>query len=230
MLEKGEQVIIETAEVLPIGIGREERKRRMSLEKESSKLDETTGDGKEERQKPNWIGNLLPKKNIGLDSLYVLHKDSMYRIALKALDGNQQKALDIVKRAFLFIGNHMDQIRDENSKRTKALMIAAVKSVLNDVYHETRVRIGIPEGHENPRATMQDILRINQVLVRNDLVADLARYVEKLSFEERELVFYLYFAFWSQEELAKHMGISLNELKARLFRAKKKLAKLMTNG
>lgn len=213
-------------------LAKEERKGKkgMSLEKESSKIDEAADDDKGGVQKPGWMSSLLPRKHVGLDSLYVLHKDTMYRIALKALDGNKERALDIVKRAFVLIGQHMEQIRDENSKRTKALMIAAVKSVLNDVYHETRVRIGIPEGHENPRATMQDILRINQVLVRNDLVADLARYVEKLSYEERELVFYLYFAFWSEEELAKHMGISLNELKARIFRAKRKLAKLMTNG
>lgn len=206
------------------------KEKGMSLEKESSKIDEAAGDGKAQVQKLGWMSGLLPRKHVGLDSLYVLHKDTMYRIALKALDGNKEKALDIVKRAFVLIGKHMDQIRDENSKRTKALMIAAVKSVLNDVYHETRVRIGIPEGHENPRATMQDILRINQVLVRNDLVADLARYVEKLSYEERELVFYLYFAFWTEEELAKHMGISLNELKARVYRAKRKLARLMTSG
>ena len=73
----------------------------------------------------------------------------------------------------------------------------------------------------------RDDFDVDQVLARNDMVADLAKYMDKLTFKEKELVFLLYFMGCSKKEVAKRYGITVESLKVRAFRIKRKLAKLI---
>lgn len=162
------------------------------------------------------------------EQFYERHKEVIYNIAMKKLDDTElafRVVEETFKRAFL----HREQIHNPGSFKSQSYVIANMRSVLEEVYKEAREKMGILEPEEDQEEPMRgrDDFDVDQVLARNDMVADLAKYMDKLTFKEKELVFLLYFMGCSKKEVAKRYGITVESLKVRAFRIKRKLAKLI---
>ena len=67
-------------------------------------------------------------------------------------------------------------------------------------------------------------------MIRNELTAGLARYVERLTHKERDLVFFRYFAGLTEEELCARFKFAPEELRGRLFLIKQNLSKMIVEG
>ena len=169
------------------------------------------------------INNLRDK----CDALYAWHKEPVYRIALKALNDDRAAALDVTERAFLVAFRHIGDIEEVQSDKAKAFMVATVKGVLNVLYQKARERAGIPSEFNKIYITEQDRFDVDQVLIRNELVADLARYVDKLTYRERELIFYHYFVGWTLAQVGKQVQLSEGDVESCMFQIKQKLAKMI---
>jgi len=68
---------------------------------------------------------------------------------------------------------------------------------------------------------------VDQVLSRNEMVADLAKYTDKLLLKEKELLFFLFFMGFSKRDMARRFEISTDNIRVRIHKVKRKLAKLI---
>lgn len=166
-------------------------------------------------------------KQAKCDAIYACNKETIYRIALDALAGDGELALEVTEKAFYAAFRNIDVLDDPASDKTKAFLTAAVKAELNILYEEARKRVGIPSEFNKIYITKQERFNVEQVLIRNEMITKLAIYVDNLSYREREVIFYHYFMEWSVEELGKYMRISEDEMESVIFQIKKKIAEMM---
>lgn len=164
------------------------------------------------------------------DALYIWHKEPIYRMALKAVGGDQEWALEILDTCMMTAYQYIDKFDDIKSERSKSIMAAIFLSILDDIYRTAKEQMGIAEEFRSPMITKKEKLDIDQVLIRNDLSAELIKYVEKLTHKERELVFFRFFVGLNEEEVSEHFHIGLEEMKDRLFLVKQKISNMMIEG
>ena len=162
------------------------------------------------------------------DALYLWHKDVIYRMALSAVGGDKAWALDILENCMLTAYDNIDKFDDEKSENSKSMMTAILQSNINAIYLELLEKMGLYEDAGKAPAGKKDKFDVSQILIRNNLTADLAKYVEKLTNVERELVFMRYFMGIPPDEISKRRGGSREETEKRIFLVKQKIAKMMT--
>lgn len=160
------------------------------------------------------------------DELYIIHKDPLYRIALEAIN-DTELALDVVNRTFIYAFRQIDDLEDAKSDKTKAFMVATLKSALNLILQQARDKAGIPGEFEKIHITETDKFNVDQVLIRNEMLTNLARYVERLTYRERELLFYHFFMGWAASKLKEYYKLPEEDIENRIFQIKQKIAKMM---
>lgn len=162
------------------------------------------------------------------EKFYERHKQLVYNIAMEKLN-DKELAFRVVEETFLRAFLHREQIHNPGSFKAQAYVIANMRSVLEEVYKEAREKMGIPEPEENDEDPFwgNEGFDVDQVLARNDMVADLARYTDKLTCKEKELVFLLFFMECSKKDIARRFDIPAENVRLRVFKVKRKLAKLM---
>jgi len=172
--------------------------------------------------------NVSRRELIGrCDSLYIWHKDPIYRMALAAVGGDRDWALEILEACMTRAYHYIEKFEDVQSDRSKCLMAAIFQSTLNEVYRSARNSAGIPAGQKPPVVSRKDKLDVDQILVRNELSAGLAKDVEKLSQTEKELLFFRFFVGLTEQEVCDHFGIGAPELRDRVFQVKQKLSEMI---
>lgn len=164
------------------------------------------------------------------DALYIWHKEPLYRLALAALGGDKEWALSVLDDCMMTAYRYISLFDDVKSEKSKAIMIAILHSKLNLIYRDMWAKMGAALDEEKTFYTKKDQLFADQVLVRNELSADLARYMERLSRKEKELVFFRFFAGFKDAEVQEYFGMSANELQTRLYAIKRKISNMIIEG
>lgn len=178
---------------------------------------------KKDMQRVHWFES----KQAKCDAIYSCNKETIYKIALDALSGDAELALEVTEKAFYSAFRRIDELDEPDSDKTKAFMTAALKAELNILYEAARKRVGIPSDFNKIYITKQERFNVEQVLIRNEMITKLAIYVENLSYREREILFYHYFMGWSVAELGRYMRISEDDMESCIFQIKKKIAEMM---
>ncbi len=159
---------------------------------------------------------------------YERHKETIYKIALEKLGGDEDLAVSVVEETFTRAFSGIGYIEKINSFKAQAFLIANLREALEKVYKEARVKMGIPEPPEEKDDFFgKDDFDVDQVLARNEMVADLAKYTDKLIMPEKELLFFLFFMGLSKKDTARRFGIAVDNIQVRIFKIKRKLAKLI---
>lgn len=162
------------------------------------------------------------------DALYIFHKDNLYRMALTALNGDREMAMDVVEKTFINAFRHIDKLGDEQSEKTKAFMVSQLRGVLNVIYQKARERVGIPGDFNKIYITKQDQFDVDQVLIRNnEMLSKLAGYVDGLSSKEKEVLFYRYFLDLTPKEVASVFSLSEEDAQSCIFQVKQKIATMI---
>jgi len=175
-------------------------------------------------------GKLIDK----CDALYVWHKDAIFSLALDAVGGNKEWALALLEECMLTAYKNIDKFGDEKSAETKSTMVAMLQSGINEIYGDVWRKLEAESRNcekkvENLKVyySKKDRADVDQILIRNELTAGLAKYVEQLTNDDKELIFLRFFVGFSGEELAKHFGVAPDEAEDRIFVLKQKIAKMM---
>lgn len=160
--------------------------------------------------------------------IYELHKEQIYYIAMEKLNGDKELAFCVVEETFSRAFDGMEYVEKTNSFKAQAFLIANLRSVLDEVYQEARAKMGIVNPPEAEEAFVgKDEFDVDQVLARNEMVADLAKYTGKLTLKEKELLFFLFFIGFSKKDLARRFQIAADNIHVRIFKIKRKLAKMI---
>ena len=164
------------------------------------------------------------------DALYVWHKDVIYRMALEAVGGNKQWALDLLEQCMVTACENIDKIEDERSDKTSSILTGILQSLINNIFLEAWQKMEPPDKNKKASITKKDRLDVDQILIRNELTVGLAKYVEKLTNYDKELIFTRFFMGFSEEEVAKRYGKDLEEMEDMIFLVKQKIATMMREG
>ncbi|WP_324824523.1 sigma-70 family RNA polymerase sigma factor [Sinanaerobacter sp. ZZT-01] len=159
---------------------------------------------------------------------YERHKETIYKIALEKLNGDEDLAIHVVEETFTRAFDGIRYIEKTNSFKAQAFLIANLRNVLEDVYRDARAKMGIVDPPEKEDSFLErEDFDVDQVLSRNEMVADLAKYTDKLLLKEKELLFFLFFMGFSKKDMARRFEISTDNIRVRIHKVKRKLAKLI---
>lgn len=161
------------------------------------------------------------------DALYVWHKDAMFSMAFNASGGDKEWALKLLEDCMKDVCANVEKFGAENSDESKSKVTAILKSRIERVYLEVWRKIGCVDKLENVNVTQKDRFDVDQILIRNEFSAGLAKYVGRLTSAEKMLVFMRYFMGFTAEELSKQYESSPEEIEKRIFLIKQKIAKMM---
>jgi len=178
---------------------------------------------------PLFEGNEKNKWIEKCDALYAWHKDVIYRMALDAVGGDRSWALDLLEKCMMVAWEHIEIFEDERSDKSGAILTAILQGLIGEIYLEAWQKMGILDQNTDVKAFVnkKDQFDVDQILRRNELTADLAKYVDKLTNADKELIFARFFMGFSEAQIAVRDGSSSEETRNKIFLVKQKIAKMM---
>jgi len=168
-------------------------------------------------------GKLIEK----CDAIYVWHKDAIYRMALDAIGGDKEWALKLLEECVMEACGSVEKYGEEGSNESKSKITAMLQSRINNIYLEVWQEMGLNGGHVSVGITQKEKYDVDQILIRNGFTAELAKYVEKLTNADKELIFMRYFMGFTPAELSKKYESSPGEIEKRIFLVKQKIARMI---
>lgn len=151
-------------------------------------------------------------------SIYNRYKTPVYAFCVKML-GDREQARDVMQETFLRVYENRDRLSNTGSFKSWIFTIAR-NQCLNQI---RKARWQVPlENEREPAAARQDtpISRLE----KSERVALVARYLNELKPEYREVIVLREYQNMSYEEIAAVTRSTLSAVKSRLFKARRKLA------
>ena len=168
-----------------------------------------------------------PEEKKRFEELYYQYERLLYFIAKQRL-GDVHLAEDAVNETFIRVIRHFDGIDEIDSPRTKRYLVVILKNVCSDIYTKQKHQIDHPAGDNlefiaDSRAldspSSQDLF-----FQRFDLDLEMIQTALKSLPDEQQTVLYLsVVACKSREDIAELTGTTIETVKKRLCRARKKL-------
>lgn len=156
-------------------------------------------------------------------SLYENNEQLMYNIAYNILH-NRSDAEDAVQDAFVSVINHLEKIREINCNETRFYIVIIVKNIslnmLKKKQHHPEVDIDeIFDTQSDENVEVEALGKINSEIIRETL--------RELSDKDYEIMFLYLIKEHTPSEIAQLLGITGNQARQRIFRARQRLIKLL---
>ena len=142
-----------------------------------------------------------------LESLYIKHRDGVYRKVLQILQ-NHEDAEDVVQRTFLAIAENVSMLEDISPKKARNLVYKIARNNAIDVFRHKSHAI-IVYTDEYPGSYQEDIIN-----------SCLPYCIEMLPEKYKHALFFKIIHGYSNEEAAKILNISPENFRKRVYRAK----------
>ncbi len=164
------------------------------------------------------------KKALG--QLVERHKKLAYQLAL-GLVGNRDGAYDISQEAFLRVYRSADKFDDSQP------FLPWFYTIVTNL---SRTWLKRRSNRENKMVDVDDTSYLmvaegtpESALVRKETINQLRKALQKLSFDDREIITLQHFRGMSYDEISDLLDIPKGTVMSRLYYARKKLAELMRN-
>lgn len=163
---------------------------------------------------------------IRLGALYEEHASWMYKVAYRILNDNQL-AQDAVQEAFINISNNFERIIGTDSNKIRALFVIIVRNVAIDIYRQRKKHcsLSIEEIEEDLSESGSSV---EEILVNNEAFARVAEKIKELHTPYADILSLKFFYHYEDEEIARILNITPQNIRTRLHRARKSLIKLLT--
>ncbi|MHB1611443.1 MAG: RNA polymerase sigma factor [Sulfobacillus sp.] len=125
---------------------------------------------------------------------------------------NQADAEDVVQETFL----RLWKVHRTHKAITRSYAYQVALNVCRTQYKRNRHRASATDG--------DFIISSDDTNVQSTMRLDIHRAMGKASYSDREVILLHYFADYTLEEMSQILGVSVNTVKTRLFRARKRLA------
>ncbi len=155
------------------------------------------------------------------ERIYLAYRQIMFRTANSILK-DAQLSEDAVHQAFLRIINHMQNIEDAECPRTKSFVVIIVKNIALNLYNSRKknrtvsfdeLEDWMPQADGSPEDEAED----------NESYRRLVSLIVRLPEGYRSVLLLKYDNGYSTSEIASMLGLSEENVKKRLQRARKKL-------
>jgi RNA polymerase sigma-70 factor, ECF subfamily len=161
------------------------------------------------------IAKIASGNRLAMQVLYARHHTRVHRFLLR-WTGNAATAEDLTADVFLSAWRHADRFDGSSTVSTSLIAIARRKAE-----SELRRR---PQALSN--AHDEAIIGLEIVARGKDDGAVLRQSLMRLTREHREIIDLVYYHGKSEQEVARIVGISCNEVRSRMLRARTRLSEL----
>ena len=155
-----------------------------------------------------------PEERSRFEQIYMTYKSLMFHVARKILH-NDHDAEDAVHDAFVYLAKNISKISDPDCPKTKAYIVTIIESRAIDIYRSKARTSTVPLSEE-----------IEGVSIDYDGTDELSRCMSKLPARYREFLLLKYSYGYTNRELAKFFGLSMDAIYKLDQRAKEKLKRL----
>lgn len=156
------------------------------------------------------------------DRVYSLYKNLLFRIAYDILN-NVQDSEDAVQDAFFKIAENLDKIADEDSPQTRNFAVVITRNICFNVLRKRKRYTETDIDEENVCA---DSSAEDEALSRLGMET-LERALERLPEKYRDILYLTVYEEMSLHEAAKLLGITYENAKSRVKRARKKISVIL---
>lgn len=160
-----------------------------------------------------------PKEKRKFERLYHQYRQTMYRAAYSILQ-DAHEAEDAVHMAFEKIIDHLEKINENDCHKTKAFLVIVVESAAIDLYRKRKRGHGVP--YEELEPFVEDGTGSDHA--EKDAVS---RAIARLPVAYSTVLRLKYSHGYENREIAAILKISEDNVRQRIFRAKKRLAELL---
>jgi RNA polymerase sigma-70 factor (ECF subfamily) len=179
-------------------------------------------------QKPDdyLIDKVIKGENNAYAELVDRYKQMVYTLAYKIVK-NREDAEEVAQDTFVKAYNALNDFKGDSKFSTWLYKIAYYRSL--DYLKKNKRRVEttkIDISEEYNIASLDDALDALEAKDRTEIIKHA---IQKLPGEDSVLITLYYFETLSMNEISKVMGISSNTIKVRLFRGRKRLAKILEN-
>ena len=179
-------------------------------------------------QKPDdyLIDKVIKGENNAYAELVDRYKQMVYTLAYKIVK-NREDAEEVAQDTFVKAYNALNDFKGDSKFSTWLYKIAYYRSL--DYLKKNKRRVETTKldiSEEYNIASLDDALDALEAKDRTEIIKHA---IQKLPGEDSVLITLYYFETLSMNEISKVMGISSNTIKVRLFRGRKRLAKILEN-
>lgn len=152
------------------------------------------------------------------------YKDLVFTLALRLL-GNRDEAEEAAQDTFIKIFNALETFKGDSKVSTWVYRIA-YNTCLDRIkkYKKERLHVDVDHVKEVAFSELDDAL---DKMMQAERTALINACLAKLPVEDAAVITLFYFEEKNLVEMEKTLGLSVNTIKVRLFRARKKLAAIM---
>ena len=165
------------------------------------------------------------------EAIVCAHEKTVYNLALRAL-GNPEDAEDAAQEVFLKAYTSLKSFRGES--KISVWLYRITNNVCIDLLRKRKDVVSLSTEDADGEAAEFEIADTGfdpaAIAERNDLKARLGEAVQLLPQEQREAFLLRVVAEQSYEEISATLGVDLGTVKSRIYRARKKLCALLSEG
>ncbi len=159
------------------------------------------------------------------EQLYLSYRQVMYYAANSILKDSAM-AEDAVQQAFMRVLNHMDKIGEVNCPQTRSFMVIIVRNVAINLYNSRKKQLALSLD-ELAEWTPDEAASPSDELEAKEGTMHLAQLMARLPEGYRSVLLLKYDNGYSTSEIASMLGLTEENVKKRLQRARKKLQEIL---
>ncbi len=162
-----------------------------------------------------------PEEKSKFEQLYRLYRQDMFKMAYGILE-NKYDAEDAVHESFMRVMKKLTKISEINCPPTHAYLLIIVKRVALKILSKQPKTIVV----DTDTVEITDDFELEEYVISNMEVERLKNILEQLSDDYYEVLFLELFMEFSISDIAEQLGITYENTKKRIQRAKKKFREI----
>ena len=155
------------------------------------------------------------------EQLYMLHRHTMIYEANRILH-DQMLAEDAVHDAFLRLMKHLENISDPECHKTRAFVVIVVRNIALDYCRRKQRQAELHVGSA-AFTKAENTLNPEETYEQKEMREDISRIMEQMHPSYAEILALKYTFEYSDQEIAQLLGITHENARTRLHRAKQQL-------
>ncbi|MCM1525188.1 MAG: sigma-70 family RNA polymerase sigma factor [Ruminococcus sp.] len=162
-----------------------------------------------------------PEEKSKFEQLYRLYRQDMFKMAYGILE-NKYDTEDAVHEAFMRVMKKLTKISEINCPQTHAYLLIIVKNTALKILKKRKKTIDV----DTDTIEIADDFGLEEYVISNMEVEHIKHILEQLSDDYYEVLFLELFMEFSISDIAEQLGLTYENTKKRLQRAKKKFKEI----
>lgn len=163
------------------------------------------------------------KKRSKFEELYQTYKKTVFYIALKYLK-SEQLAEEAVQDIFFKAFKNIDKFGAFDSYRTKGYLMQIAKNTSIDIYRKEKTKWSVTNEGEEQLYNLEDDFSLEKSIIKKEIARQISTSMSDLKEIDRQILKLRYIEEKSEKEIAEILGLSYENTRTRIRRAKIKLA------